>query len=84
LQGWALCASKNPAELPASRSNSGAGTEKRPGLMGLSLNGKKKKSREKVEKIRKVPKVSFEMGKETLPRLLPGDIRVRIRARPRI
>jgi hypothetical protein len=41
---------KNPAEHPASRSNSGAGTEKRPYLDSAMLNGLKEKSSRKSKK----------------------------------
>src|SRR5262249_35419855 len=41
---------KNPAELPASRPNSGAGTEKRPNDEGM-LTGNRARRKHKLEKI---------------------------------
>jgi hypothetical protein len=42
---------KNPAELPASRSNSGAGTEKRPCENGMNHNYRAKAVKYKIRKI---------------------------------
>src|SRR5271156_4593485 len=43
-------AEKNPAELPASRPNSGAGTEKRPKQNGLNHNVRVKGVKYKIQK----------------------------------
>jgi hypothetical protein len=42
---------KNPAELPASRPNSGAGTEKRPQMMGPMIMAPREKSSRNSEKL---------------------------------
>ena len=41
---------KNPAELPASRLNSGAGTEKRPYTNGIDINAVLKDVKQKTKK----------------------------------
>jgi len=46
-----FAARKNPAELPASRPNSGAGTEKRPCCQGRILTAREGVSRKNLEKM---------------------------------
>jgi hypothetical protein len=62
---------KNPAELPASRLNSGAGTEKRPNkLTRMIITDEQERSRKKCRKIRRSRLTSKCVALSLFPALL--------------